>query len=156
MKSREISGQITMAEYLASLAQEKEETRKPVRKPREPFRISKGSDIPEDVQRALLRGAGRPGARIHIAMKVEQTDPLSFIPIRTAIEELAGAQDGGVLILHRGIRSSDGHMVTWPAAMDFIRQRVSEGTWLSGEERARDLDAYLGRSKGPCPWIWEK
>lgn len=142
MKSREISGQISFDEYLAGIQQEKAEA--PVRA-REPKMQARLPTLPEDIKTALLGGAGRPGARFHI-MEAVQTGE-AYAPIRAAVEELAGAESGGVLFLRRGIRSRDGRMYSWPLAMAFAADVITSGKWIPEAEEALERDAFRNRKR---------
>jgi len=149
MRSREISGQISLEDYLADMqkagANAGQGESGPPERTKQVRESARLPTLPEDVKTALLVGAGHPGARLRI-MEAMQTGS-AWEPIRAAVDELAGAESGGVHFLKRGIRSGDGRMYSWPLAMDFVRDVITSGDWVPKAEELQEREALRSRKR---------
>ena len=148
MRSRGISGQMSIEDYLASLQagdNAGQEERGAPERPAEQKKKARLPTLPEDIKTALLAGAGKPGARYHIREAVQSGE--AYEPIRAAIEELSGLESGGVHFFKRGIRSGSGRMFTWPLAMDFVRNVITSGDWIPKAEELQEREALRSRKR---------
>lgn len=144
MKSRTISGQITLEEYLAGIAGETA-ARRAVPEPLH-------GAIPEPV-RASLIGSSRPGGRLRIERAILDNHELSYEPIRAAIDAYAGVTDLSEHVDYhrRGIHGRTG-WISWPLAVSWIAEQVRAGSWLDERERMSEEAAVQAGEERRRAW----
>lgn len=149
MAAKSIAGQITLGEYLATL---EAKAAGPAQRPSTAATRAGGPDLSEGVRRALLVGAGRPGARLRIERSIEDHPGWCYEPIRTAVQELSGAQVGTVEFHGRGVWDRERGWFTWPYVIDWITRQIKAGTWLTAGDRAEEEHADQERAAAPRGW----